>query len=219
MQELLKIRTRVRENIISSIQPMGVFEGTPSREAYIHYLKNVYGYAQHSPKVIALAASRCMNSHPEIAKYLLIHAEEERGHHLWALADLKDLGVEGDDVKSSYPVPACTSMIGMMYYIAGHANPVGLFGWLYVLEAMGDDLGAVVTQRYDEGLKLKGKALRFLKGHGENDVEHTKDLTEVIARHIVLRQDISDVNHVAEVIGDLYVRLFKEIADGVVARG
>lgn len=214
MEELLTMREHLREGIVSTIKTVGIFEGSPSKDVYIRYLKNVYCYAQHSPKVIALAASRCMNTHPALAKYLLIHAEEERGHHLWALQDLGDLGINEEEVREAYPVTSCSAMIGMMYYVAGYANPVGLYGWLYILEAMGDDLGASVTQEFNESLSLEGKALRFLAGHGENDVEHTRDLTQQISKHINDPGDIKDVNHVAKVISDLYLRMFKEISRG-----
>ena len=64
-------------------------------------------------------------------------------------------------------------MIGFEYFTAGYDNPVGLFGWLYVLESMGDDLGSQVSAAIDQALGLDGKALRFLAGHGINDVAHT----------------------------------------------
>lgn len=215
MEYLLDLRSQVRENLLNTRSVQAVLSGEPSRELYARYLINVYKYAQHSPKVIALAASRCMSSHPLLAKYLLIHAEEERGHDLWALADLRDLGVEASVAQACYPVPSCSAMIAMMYYTAGYANPVGLYGWLYVLEAMGDDVGSMIAQKVDERMNLQGKALRFLAGHGVNDIEHTADLTQQIGSHLRSELDINDVNHVAKVMGDLYVRIFDEIHDEV----
>ena len=44
------------------------------------------------------------------------------------------------------------------------ANPVGLFGWLYVLEAMGDDLGGMVAKALGNALQLDS-GLKFLAGH------------------------------------------------------
>lgn len=212
MEYLLSVRQHVRDQLQNTSGIKAVLAGKPSREFYIRYLINVYQYAQHSPKVIGLAATRCTSSHPQLARYLLHHADEEMGHDLWALADLRDLGVNEAEVRASYPEPACTSMIGVTYYTAGYANPIALFGWLYVLEAMGDDLGSLAAQRIDEGLKLQGKALRFLAGHGVNDVAHTADLTNHISKYVVDPVDRSDINHVANVVSDLYVRMFEEIA-------
>lgn len=212
MEHLLDVRTTVRNKLLNNHGIQQVLAGSPSRELYIRYLINVYKYAQHSPVVIAMAGARCTGSHPELSRYLLHHADEELGHDRWALADLQELGVTQGEADAADPVPACTSMIGVVYYAAAHANPISLFGWLYVLEAMGDDLGTQMARHIDEGLGLDGRALRFLAGHGVNDVEHTADLTEMISRHVNDADDMRDVNHIADVVGDLYVRIFDELA-------
>ncbi len=211
-QHLLNVRYRVLEGLKDSASIKSVLAGKADKDIYIKYLTNVYQYAQHSPKVIALAASRCMNTHPQLAKYLLHHAEEEQGHDLWALADLQDLGVNESTVKLAYPVPSCSAMIGFVYYTAGYANPVGLFGWLYVLEAMGNDIGGIIAEQLNDGLSLSNTALRFVAGHGISDRDHTTDLTEVMNTYVKNPQDVADINHVADVIADLYVRMFTEIA-------
>jgi heme oxygenase len=211
MDHLLQTRTRVREAIIETPLVASLMAGRISRDAYADYLCNVYAYAEHSAKVIALAASRCMNSHPELARYLLHHAEEEQGHDRWALADLADLGYSEVQVNAVDPVPSCSAMIGFEYFIAGYANPVGLFGWLYVLEAMGDDLGSEVAAKVDEALALGGQGLRFIAGHGVADVEHTADITAQIGAHLTAPADLRAVTHVAEVIATLYVGMFREI--------
>ena len=100
-------------------------------------------------------------------------------------------------------------MIGYEYYIAGHANPIGLFGWLYVLEAMGDDLGQVVSEQIGDTLGLTS-GLKFLAGHGEADEAHTADLTIQIRDHVG-PEDRPDVHHVADVIAALYTGMFEEI--------
>jgi hypothetical protein len=188
-----------------------VLAGKPDLALYRRYLTNVYHYACHSAEVIALAGSRCTRTHPEASRYLLHHAEEEMGHELWALDDLKVLGADETAVRASRPVPACAAMIAFEYYIAGRVNPVGLFGWLYVLEAMGDDLGKRVASALQTALDGGGRGVRFVAGHGVADHDHTADLTRVISQHINAPQDIADVNHVADVSADLYVRIFDQI--------
>jgi hypothetical protein len=186
-----------------------LMHGRPSRDVYVRYLINVYNYAQHSPKVMAIAAARCMDERPELATYLLRHAEEEQGHERWALADLQDLEVDTAEARSVRPVLSCIELIGFIHYVAAHANPVGLFGWMYVLEAVGNDMGTPIAGRLKEW--LGGKATRFVEGHGVADKEHTSDLTEQIANFVTSDRDRSDVDLVADVVADLYVRLFRQI--------
>lgn len=214
MDYLLNIRQQVLEGITHSSAVAPVLAGKPSPEIYQRYLINVWHYARHSSAVIALAGSRCVQSHPELADYLMHHGREELGHDAWALTDLAALGVSEEAVRASRPSPACAAMIGFEYFTAGHANPVGIFGWLYVLEAMGEDLGATVSARLREGLGLQ-KGVKFVEGHGEADVDHTRDLTEQISQHIH-GSDLDDVHHVADVVGALYVQMFQQIGGDTV---
>ena len=103
-------------------------------------------------------------------------------------------------------------MIGFIYYKAALANPVSLFGWMYVLEAIGDDLGTIAANKLDKGLDLSNQALRFVAGHGVSDQEHAADLTQQISKYMTDPQDMSDTLHVARVIAKLYVEMFQEIS-------
>ncbi|TDI41303.1 MAG: hypothetical protein E2P02_15080 [Acidobacteria bacterium] len=182
-----------------------------TREVYARYLTNVWHYAVHSAVVIGMAGARCVPENPKLGDYLLKHAREELGHDLWALQDLKALGIDEQAVRATRPVPACASMIGIEYYWAAHANPVGLFGWMYILEAMGDDLGSESARRIKDGLKLP-EGVKFLAGHGDADEGHAADLTREITEN-VKPADMDDVHHVADVVADLYVRIFQQIGE------
>jgi heme oxygenase len=208
MEHLIAVRQRVIAELPATRIVQGLLAGQPDRDAYVRYLVNVYSYAQYSPKVMAIAASRCLATHPALARYLLRHAEEEQGHDLWALADLADLDVAEAAARRLKPTPACAALIGYIHYVAAYANPVGLFGWMYVLEAVGNDLGTPIAQRLRDW--LDGKATRFVEGHGVADTDHTRDLTEQIETHITSERDRADVDQVADVVADLYLRLFRE---------
>lgn len=212
MEYLQNIRERVRTALTEVPGVRDVLSGNLNPDYYARYLTNVWHYAQHSAAVIGLAGSRCVGSHPKLAEYLMHHALEELGHEAWALDDLRAMGRDPKEAAASRPVPACAAMIGFEYYTAGHANPVGLFGWLYVLEAMGDDLGHIVADRIADGLKLPD-GVKFLAGHGDADADHTIDIIEQIETNIP-KADMPDVHHVADVVADLYVRMFHEIGEG-----
>jgi pyrroloquinoline quinone (PQQ) biosynthesis protein C len=210
MEHLLAVRARVLRALTNVDAVKRVLAGEPDLAIYRRYLTNVFHYACHSAEVIALAGARCARSHPDASRYLLHHAEEEMGHEAWALDDLSALGIDEAAVRASRPVPACAAMIAFEYYVAGRANPIGLFGWLYVLEAMGDDLGKRVSAGLQRSAGSK-RGTRFIEGHGVADHEHTADLTQVISRHITAQEDVAEVNHVADVSADLYVRMFEQI--------
>jgi pyrroloquinoline quinone (PQQ) biosynthesis protein C len=209
---LVAVRGRVLAELNDIRALKALFSGKPDLAAYSRYLVNAYHYAQYSPKVMAMAAARTTDTHPELSRYLLHHADEEQGHHKWALEDLSDLGVAETEARAARPVPACAAMIGYVHYVAAYANPVGLFGWMYILEAVGNDLGATAAKHLKASLgpKASDRGLRFVGRHAMSDTDHTKDLTEQIVKH-VRGDDMADVCHVADVIADLYVRMFREI--------
>jgi pyrroloquinoline quinone (PQQ) biosynthesis protein C len=210
MEELERLRRHVNEQLKATALVRSALSGQPDPGMYTRYLLNAFGYSRHSSIVMALAASRCMNSHPELASYLLHHAEEEAGHYKWALADLEGFNVSEAQAYATRPAPACRAMVGYVYYNAGHANPIGIFGWMYVLEAVGEDLGGEVARKLAHALGEQ-KSLRFVGGHALSDVGHTHELAEQIEKFVRLPEDQEAVGSVAEVSADLYVRMFREI--------
>lgn len=209
MDYLLKVRQSVFERIKTSSAFSKLSDEDTAYKAYRHYLTNVWHYAQHSAIVIGIAGTRAVSQNTKMADYLLHHAREELGHEQWALDDLAAFNISADDVRASRPVTSCTAMIAYEYFIAAHANPIGLFGWLYVLESMGEDLGHTMSTHLAEKLNLKS-SVKFLSGHGDADKSHTFDLTIQLTENL-FEQDISDVHHVADVTADLYTRMFDEI--------
>lgn len=124
-----------------------ILKGKPDRDTYVRYLINAFKYAEFSSPVMGTGALRCMEDPPKLATYLLHHADEEMGHHYWALQDLKDLGVNEEQARAASPVPACSTLVGYIHYVAGFENPLGPFGWLYVLEATGNGIESVAGRQ------------------------------------------------------------------------
>ena len=213
MQTLTDIRAAVLTRLQRSIMYQRIMEGGLDKNLYAGYLVNVYHYAQHSPKVIGMAGARAANTHPELAAYLLHHATEEIGHERWARSDLIDLGLKPEQISASRPNTACLGMIGMEYYIAGTANPVSLFGWMFTLEALGDDVGHLISRQLDRTLTLEGRGAYFLAGHGDADHDHIQEITQTIEKHMRDPSDLADTLHVAHASADLYLRMLDEVVE------
>jgi pyrroloquinoline quinone (PQQ) biosynthesis protein C len=210
MDELLAIRARVDAELRATPLVRRMLQGEFDVDLYKRYLINARYYAQFSGVVLALGGARCVAPPPALATYLLRHAGEEQGHDAWALADLADLGMPEAEVLAAKPVSACAALVGYVHYVAGHANPVGLFGWMYILEAVGSDLGTIAGQHLAHALQGL-RAVRFVAGHGVADSDHAKELADQIATHVMRPGDRADVVDVAGVVADLYLRMFHEI--------
>ncbi len=166
-----------------------VMGGQLSRAQYARYIIDVYHYARHSAVVIGQAGVRLVHSHPALAAYFLRHAHEELGHDAWAHSDLIDIGLSPAAIVASQPSPPCRDMIEMEYYFACNGNPVGLFGWTYVLECLGGGMGGAMAAGIDRALRLNGKGVWFLSGHGDADSQHMVDLAQIINAHVAAAED------------------------------
>lgn len=182
--DLRSMQEQVSMRVMSSDIVHQLMSGKLSIDQYRRYMADVYCYALHSAQVIALAGSRLALSHPPLAQYLFRHAEEELGHDQWAASDLKDLGLSPADIRNISPSSPCVRMIGLEYYYAAHANPIGLFGWMFVLESLGGKVGGNIARTVDQVLRLDGKAIYFLRGHGEADAHHSEDLYKIILENV-----------------------------------
>lgn len=211
MEQLAAIRKHVHDELVSTRIVRNILAGEPDLEAYKRYLVNVRYYAQFSPVVMALGASRCVATHPDLAGYLLHHADEEKGHDAWALADLADLGMEREEALTARPVDACQALVGYIHFLAGHDRAIALFGWMFVLEAVGNDLGTLAGQKLGEGLGDAKKAVRFVAGHGVADTDHTREIVEQIDKYVTAPEDQEAVLRASEVVADLYLRMFREL--------
>jgi pyrroloquinoline quinone (PQQ) biosynthesis protein C len=209
VQTLEAFRTDNVRRIQSTNLVKSILEGKPTKQHYMGYLIDVYHYAQHSPTVIALAGSRCIQTHPQLGQYLFRHASEEVGHEQWALSDLKDCGMPEERIPQLRPTAACMLMIALEYYVAGTWNPVALFGWLYALESLGDAMGMLLSRSLGQGLQLGDKAVYFLEGHGEADHHHTRDLEEQITTYVTDPKGIDDLFYVVQISSDLYARMVR----------
>ena len=119
---------------------------------------------------------------PAMAQYLYHHAGEELGHDKWAEADLMDLGLSAEQISKLQPSSACLQMMGLEYLYAAHLNPVGLFGWIFVLDSLGAQVGGTLAAAVEKALQLNGRGLYFLKGHAEAEAHYAEDLYRIIGR-------------------------------------
>lgn len=188
-----------------------VLAGRSRQEDYVAYLINVYHYARFSPVIMAAAAARTSQTYPELSLYLLRHAAEEQGHDTWALDDLEKLGVAKGTVEHTRPVPACRALVSYAHDLATARNPIAVFGWMYILEAVGADIGTAAGEKLGEAHGGAVPPVHFVQGHGSADAVHTMEIASQINAHITATNDREDVSEAAGVVSHLYTTMFRQI--------
>ena len=213
MQVLSEIRRETMVALGDSRIIAEALAGKSAPQDYIAYLTNVCHYARFSPVIMAAAAARCCQTHSELASYLLKHAAEEQGHDKWALEDLDKLGVSPQAVSRNRPTPACAALVGYVHDLATSGNPVAIMGWMYVLEAVGADLGTAIGKKLGDVHGGESGPVRFVAGHGEADSQHSVEISAIIERHVQTPQDRGDVCETARVVAYLYTTMFRQIGN------
>ena len=207
---LRSIRSSVMNELSRCRIVVDLMRGIVRREDYVAYLSNVQYYARYSPMIMAAAGSRCSSTHPELALYLFQHAAEEHGHDGWAIEDLAKLGVDREKLRHARPVAACAAMVGYVRSLAHCENPTAVFGWMYVLEAVGADVGEIARAKLRDASD-GAPSNRFVAGHCVADAHHIEDIERVIRDHLLEENDRAEVCEAARVVADLYLTMFRQI--------
>lgn len=138
------------------------------REVYVRNMKFMHALMVASEPLVQDAID--WTSNPALRSYYRKHIEEERGHAEW-LAD--DLGSMGEETETDLIAAACA---GAQYYMIRHVHPVALLGYMAVLEGYPMPIEHVEQLEQAHGTD----AVRTLRYHAENDVEHRKDLVAML---------------------------------------
>ncbi len=110
--------------------------------------------------------------------YLSAHAEEERHHDEWLLADYAALGRDPEEIGAVPPSPTVAAMVGAIYYWVLHVHPVALLGYVAVLEGFPPS-----AELIDELVAKAGyppAAFRTLHYHSAGDRHHGDDLWHLL---------------------------------------
>jgi hypothetical protein len=153
------------------------------REIYPEFLIMWHGTIRASVPLMetALTTARALPDDQVtvlLADYLEYHILEERGHDDWLLADLESIGVPRDQVLSRVPSPAIAALVGSQYYWVQHVHPVGLLGYIALLEGY-----PPAQQDIDQMQAATGygpEAFRTLLLHAGLDPNHGDDLDRLL---------------------------------------
>jgi len=150
---------------------------------YPEYLVMMHGMIRASVPLMetALATARTLGDDPvagPLAGYLERHIPEERGHDDWLLADLELIGVPRDHVRSRVPSPTIAALVGAQYYWVRHVHPVGLLGYIGLLE------GYPPRQRDIDRMQAASgygpEAFRTLRLHADLDPHHGDEFDDLL---------------------------------------
>ncbi|MDQ7911321.1 iron-containing redox enzyme family protein [Phytohabitans sp. ZYX-F-186] len=182
-------------------------------ERYPAYLAAMYAVIRASVPLMEAAARRCTESsgalERRLREYLEEHIAEERDHDEWLLADLAAVGVDPETVRRALPDVAVARMVGAQYYWIHHHHPVGLLGYVAVLE--GNAPSPLLAEHLAAATGLPDAAFRTVRHHAVLDLDHSAAIDRLLDELPLTAWHTTAVNVSAlstvETLVDLYTRL------------
>ena len=142
-----------------------------SQRAFVAYLKFIHGIMQASVPLLELGVLKARGA---LRDYYAKHLEEERHHDDWMAADLETLGETPSKIDH-----AAAAIAGAQHYYLHHVGPHALLGYMAAIESRPMPMADV-----DALAKMYGAAaLRTVRYHATNDVDHARDLAAMIDQH------------------------------------
>lgn len=151
-------------------------------------------------------------SDPVAAHKWAKYTEEEMLHDKLFLKDLKNIGMEEEQVYGTEPLVATQLLQGYLYYTLEHEGPRGLITKSYFVEYTTRKTQAA----WNENVKrsLGDKAVRGAEAHLSYDVDedHSTDVWNVLMTTVKSKQDEQRVLHHLQVYFGLFTAYFNELA-------
>lgn len=172
--------------------------------SYAEWLAQTYYMVNHSTRLVALAGAHAPLDKNLLHARFVDHSQEERGHQLIAIADLKALGHTLDEFPC-LTAPAC--MYQVQYYWIQFRGASSFFGYTLALESLALEF---VPEIYRRVCSAHGeKTARFLKCHNEADVDHMKKAEEEISRLTQSERELAVEN--LRLSSNIYRQMLREI--------
>ena len=186
----------------------GCLRGEVSLPSYLAFLREAYHHVRHTVPLLHACKAALTPAHQWLAAPLDEYIEEEQGHDLWILDDIRACGGNADAVRDGLAGHATEVMVAYAYDTIARRNPLGFFGMVHVLEGTSVSLALIAADQIQKPLGLPDAAFSYLRSHGTLDQEHTAHF-EMLMGQIESPQDQADIIHAACAFYRLYGDVFR----------
>ena len=182
--------------------------GRIDRPLYVSFLMEAYHHVRHTVPLLHCVRERVPDRLAWLRNELDHYIEEETGHDQWILNDIAAAGGDRVTALQSSPAIATEAMVAYAYDTVARGNPVGFFGMAFVLEGTSASLALNAADAIQRALGLPGRALTYLRSHGELDQQHVGHLSGILER-LSGPEDRAAVVRCAKGIYWLYAQMFR----------
>ena len=155
------------EKCIKSLEQNWAKVSWDNRLVYAETLAQSYYQTSHTPRIEALALSRC-SANSSFFPLFVESLQGELGHENLAVQDLQSLGYS---LESFPELPATSSFYHSIFYLINYESPLSILGYRLPLEGLATQESQILF--YERIRDLYGESsTSFYKVHALEDVSH-----------------------------------------------
>jgi len=186
--------------------------GNINTAMYISFLTQAYYHVSHTVPLLMSAGSRLGRDQEQIRGAIAEYINEEYGHQEWILDDIMACGGDVNPVRLGRPGLPIELMIAFLYDQINRANPMAIFGMVYVLEGTSVAIATTIAEQLEQGLALPPQATRYLTSHGSLDKEHLRFFENLMDK-VNKPQDQDAIIHSAKIVYQLYGDMLRSLSE------
>jgi pyrroloquinoline quinone (PQQ) biosynthesis protein C len=194
-------------HVIGNPLMQALHNGTIERGHYLAYLRETYHLVRHTSRALALAGARLEDERRGLRDWFFEQVNEENGHDLFCIKDVKHLGEDPSRVFQGMPMSGAWGLITQNYYMATYGNPVGILGVATATEGLGATMASTLADILVKAFGVPTNAVTFLRSHGGFDLKHLEDAKRAI-NEFVQEDEVDYVIHGRRMTFLNYGRLF-----------
>lgn len=181
------------------------------RKLYALWLIQVAHLTKHTSVHQALVGTR----HKEIShvymKFCFEHAQEEVGHEMMALHDLKKIGAPAATIEDlPSPLQATDQLNAYLYYVSQFGHPTTRLGFSYWAEKCYPFVQAMAVDT-QKSLGLNNSQMTFFVSHSKIDEKHAEDVEHVLKQVCKSERDWHAVEEGMKTSLSLATQIFAQI--------
>ncbi|MBE9206827.1 hypothetical protein IQ244_09920 [Nostoc sp. LEGE 06077] len=152
---------------------------------WVWRLAGFYHLCHSTPQLMEEARSRFASANRQsLAQWAAQKAQDEAGHDLLALRDIRSMGYRAEAVVQAFYPPAAKALMDYFAQSSQDSDPIDCVGYSYTAERLGICIGEAYIQKVEELLPPGINATRCLRVHSaisSNEVQHVKETVAMIA--------------------------------------
>jgi len=162
---------------------------------YALYMYETYHYTYHNARNQALVGVRAKGVNPNYVKFCFEHAEEETGHELMALHDVRSMGYDVSENNIKAPLPQTEVLVAYLYWISAFGNPLQRLGYSFWAESVYEHIDSLLG-KIKSDLNLQNSQMTFFVAHSSIDEDHAAEVQKVMLANLKTEKDWEDVEQV-----------------------